>query len=66
MIIIRESPFSGKVHQWDLPVTEEELSSWCEGTLVQDAFPWLSPEQREFIKTGIIPDEWPTTTEELK
>ena len=25
---------------------------------IQDAFKYLDPEQREFVKTGITPDEW--------
>jgi hypothetical protein len=29
-----------------------------EGRLIQDAFPTLSADEREFLKTGITPDEW--------
>ena len=25
---------------------------------IQEAFDYLDPEQREFVKTGITPDEW--------
>lgn len=28
------------------------------GKSVQDAFPMLSPDEREFMMTGIMPDEW--------
>jgi len=28
------------------------------GTLVQDAFPQLTPSEREFIVTGILDSEW--------
>ena len=31
---------------------------WADGALIQDAFPWLMPDEREFIKTGITPEEW--------
>ena len=34
------------------------LHKWESGAYIQDAFPSLSPEQREFIKTGITPEEW--------
>lgn len=46
----------------ELPITEEEFK-WCatlwrHGTFIQDAFHMLSDDQREFIKTGITPEEW--------
>ena len=28
------------------------------GTLIQYAFPKLSPDEREFILTGVTPKEW--------
>jgi hypothetical protein len=56
--IIRISPFSGKQHTMDLPVTTEQLRRYVDGVSVQDAFPELSPEEREFILTGITPAEW--------
>jgi hypothetical protein len=28
------------------------------GMYIQDAFPTLTPVEREFIKTGITPEEW--------
>ena len=31
---------------------------WNAGLLIQDAFPTLSADEREFIKTGITPEEW--------
>jgi hypothetical protein len=29
-----------------------------EGLLVQEVYPHLSPAEREFILSGILPDEW--------
>lgn len=29
-----------------------------EGRLIQDAFPTLQPDEREFLQSGITPDEW--------
>jgi hypothetical protein len=29
--------------------------------MIQDAFPHLTPSQREFILTGISPEEWDAT-----
>jgi hypothetical protein len=42
----------------DIPVTQEQLDNWNNGMLIQNAMPNLSADQREFIKTGMIPDEW--------
>ena len=36
----------------------EGLMEYEGGVLLQDAFHFLNPEQREFIKTGITPEEW--------
>ena len=61
-IITRRSPFTGKVHRMEIPLTPKEYGEratlWQTGMLIQDAFPMLSAEEREFIKTGITPEEW--------
>ena len=61
-IITRRSPFTGKVHQMEIPLTPKEYGKcatlWQTGMLIQDAFPMLDAGQREFIKTGITPEEW--------
>jgi hypothetical protein len=59
MIIMRISMLSGEVNEMDLDITPEQLESYeLFGVLLQDAFPNLSPAEREFIKTGITPEEW--------
>lgn len=60
MRIERQSPFTGKVHVMDLDITTEQVTAYERGTLLQDAFPNLSAEEREFYKTGITPEEWKT------
>jgi len=60
MIIDRRSPFSGKINVRDIPVTQEQLDAWNSGILIQIAMPNLSADDREFIKTGITPEEWDT------
>jgi hypothetical protein len=32
--------------------------AYMEGAYVQDAYPFLTPDQREFLMTGFTPDEW--------
>ena len=59
MLVTRKSLISGKVHTIELPVSPEELDAYLSGDAdIQDAFPHLTAEQREFIKTGITPEEW--------
>ncbi len=62
MIVTRRSAFTGKIHSLDLPVTQEQLVSYYHGgQLIQQAFPDLTPAQREFIKTGVTEEEWNAT-----
>jgi hypothetical protein len=59
MLVQRISPWSYTLNTMELPVTMEQLSRYQRGgTLIQDAFPHLTAEQREFIKTGLTPDDW--------
>jgi hypothetical protein len=59
MHVIRTSSFTGIEHTRDLDITPEQLHEYMSGKkLLQDAFPHLPPEDREFIKTGITPEEW--------
>jgi hypothetical protein len=58
MIITRTSMTSGITRSLDLPVTEAQLATYEGGALLQNAFPNLTPGEREFIKTGITQSEW--------
>lgn len=59
MIVKRKSEISGKQRTLDLDVTQEQLDKYATGDyLIQDVFPNLTPDQREFIKTGITSEEW--------
>jgi hypothetical protein len=42
----------------DIPVTVDQLEAWEDGELIQNAMPGLTPDQREFIMTGVTPEEW--------
>jgi len=44
----------------ELPITNEQLNRWEQGELIQNVFPDLTPDQREFIMTGITGEEWKT------
>lgn len=42
----------------DIDVTPAQIDAWVQGMLVQSAMPDLSADEREFIMTGITPNEW--------
>jgi|TARA_R100001530_G_C4232093_1_gene132919 hypothetical protein len=58
MQITRQSPFTGEWNSMELDVTKEQLHAWRWGTLIQDAMPNLTSDEREFIKIGVTPQEW--------
>lgn len=59
MHITMTSSLTGKSHTMDLPVTPNQISRYEKGEgLIQQIFPNLSPAEREFLKTGITPEEW--------
>ena len=61
MLIKRTSMVTGITRSMELPITKEQWAAFQRGALVQDAFPHLSPDEREFIITGIIKKEWDDT-----
>lgn len=65
MIVTRRNIFTGQVRKLDLNVTQEQLDRWNNGELIQKVFPHLSVDEREFLMTGIIGEEWNELTEEL-
>lgn len=58
MKIKRQSIFTGAIRTLDLPITEEQWERYKNGTLIQDAFPNLTTDQREFILSGVTKEEW--------
>ena len=62
MLIDRKSPLSGNINSMEIDVTDEQLDRYYSGgESVQNVFPKLTPDEREFIMTGITPDEWEET-----
>jgi hypothetical protein len=58
MKVTRRSVLTGIVRTLDLNITDDEVEAYNSGVLIQDAFPNLTPGEREFIKTGITDEEW--------
>ncbi len=55
-IIITTCPFCG--HANEVAVNEADFWDWQDGALVQNAFPYLSADEREMLISGICPKCW--------
>lgn len=42
-------------------MTQAQIDDWQSGTLIQNAMPHLNADDREFLMTGITPEEWEKT-----
>lgn len=58
MFIQKRSMISGKINEMELPITSEQFEDWQSGRLIQHAMPHLNDHQREFLMSGITPEEW--------
>lgn len=62
VLVEKTSTLSGKLTKMLIGIDFNDFvkafQSWDSGELIQNAFPTLSPDEREFIKTGISPQEW--------
>jgi hypothetical protein len=58
MKITRTSGLTGAINTRDLDITPAQYTQYLSGTLAQLAFPHLSADDREFLITGITPEEW--------
>jgi len=57
--VVTFCPFCGKANE--IEVNEMDYLDWQDGALVQDAFPYLSAEEREMLISGICPTCWAKT-----
>ncbi len=60
VIVQRQSPVTGKMNSRKLEATIEQFARYNEGEdSIQNIFPNLNPDEREFIMTGVLDDaEW--------
>ena len=65
MIVRRPNMFTGKVRELELNVTQEQVNRWQSGELIQNVFPDLSTDEREFLISGLLPDEWEQMMKEV-
>jgi len=58
----RVSPFSGKTNSRSFLVRPQDLEDYNNRSKnIQNCFPYLSADDREFIMTGITAEEWEET-----
>ena len=58
MIIKKRSIFTGKENEMDLDITEDQLNRFLTTRdCIQDVFPNLNADEREFLRIGVTPEE---------
>ena len=55
-------PFCGQTHE--VLVYEDDFFAWQGGKCAQDAFPYLSADDREMLISGICPKCWDSMFDE--
>ena len=58
MLITKTSMLSGNTSSMDIDVSQDQIDLWQGGSLIQNVMPDLSADEREFIMTGVTPEEW--------
>lgn len=54
--VITECPFCHRANE--IEVNEMDYLDWSDGKLAQEAFPYLSADEREMLISGICPSCW--------
>ena len=62
--IIKTSNLTGKTNTMIIRLDIQDINSWKDGMLIQNALPYLTSEEREFLITGATPEEWDDTFKE--
>lgn len=58
MLIRKQSVITGDVHEIELDVTQAELDRHLDGELAHKIWPQMTPPDREFLISGVTPQEW--------
>lgn len=62
MILKKFNPLFCSDFEMEIPISEEEFyicyEKFQNGEMIQNAFPMLNADQREFILTGTLPEQW--------
>ena len=54
----KESPVTGETNTMAINATVEQVELWQNGTLIQEAMPAATVDQREFLISGCTPACW--------
>ncbi len=61
LLVTRTSLFTGSRNSMILDIRLPQLTDYAEGRgLIQEIFPNLNADEREFIQSGATPSEWNT------
>jgi hypothetical protein len=58
MLITKFSPHSMRDNSREIDVSQSQLDRWKAGELIQNVMPHLSADDREFLMTGLTPQDW--------
>ena len=59
ILLTRQSQATGNFNSMILDLNRGDIEKWeSSGKFIQDYFPDLSDDDREFILTGVTPEEW--------
>jgi len=65
MRVTKTSILTGKLTTREIDITPAGYKEYTEGNdSIQDIFGHLSPDDREFLMTGITPEEWAASFED--
>jgi hypothetical protein len=56
--VTKRSGMSREVHTLTMELTREAYEKWLQGGMIQNVLPHLTPDEREFLMTGITAAEW--------
>ena len=59
--VIRTSPLTGNTNTMYMDISDDQINEWNDPNrtrLIQDIFPNLTEEEREFIMTGYTVADW--------
>lgn len=62
VLVEKKSQLTDKTNQMEIPASVEKVELWLDHKndlpLIQNFFPELNAEQREFLLSGATPEEW--------
>lgn len=60
MTFTKRSPITGNINSRDIDITEDQFQAWQDGEMIQVAMSNVSADDREFIISGMTPEDWAT------